>query len=132
VILYLGTNDLAERYNLSAEDVASACASLVPVVRYAQCGRDGQDPVVMLVCPPPILATGPEAELYERVAVKSRGLGRWFAELAPEVGAELLDLDGVVRYAEQDPIHLDAAAHRMLAEVMAARVAELVPARANG
>src|SRR6266542_4369683 len=33
VIIYLGTNDLADRYQLSAADIAQACASLVRVVR---------------------------------------------------------------------------------------------------
>jgi hypothetical protein len=43
-IVYLGTNDLADRYCLSAADVAEACASLVKIVRFAECGRDGAAP----------------------------------------------------------------------------------------
>jgi lysophospholipase L1-like esterase len=127
VIVYLGTNDLADRYNLSGADVADACASLVSVVRYADCGRDGTHPPVLLVCPPPILATGTEAAEYEGMAVRSRDLGRYFAQAAEEARAELLDLDGVVRYAEEDPIHLEADAHRALAEAVEARVRKLLP-----
>jgi lysophospholipase L1-like esterase len=126
VILYLGTNDLADRYSLSAEDVASACASLVQVVRQAACGRDGADPAVLLVCPPPIRATGALASEYEPMAAKSRDLGRWFAAAAAEVDVALLDLDGVVRYAEDDPIHLEADQHRLLAEAVESRVHELL------
>ena len=115
VIVYLGTNDLADRYHLSAADVAEACTSLVRVVQFAECGRDGRTPPVLLVCPPPIRATGPDAAEYEAMAAKSRTLGARFAEAAGDLGAELLDLDGVVRYSEEDPIHLDADAHRALA-----------------
>jgi hypothetical protein len=61
VILFLGTN------NLSAADVAEACASLVKVVHAAECGRVGAAPPVLLVCPPPIRATGPDAAEYEAV-----------------------------------------------------------------
>lgn len=118
VIVYLGTNDLSDHYHLSAADVAEACASLVKVVQAAECGHDGGRPPVLLVCPPPIRATGPEAAEYETMAAKSRTLGARFAVAAETVGAELLDLDGVVRYAEEDPIHLDADAHRALAEAV--------------
>jgi lysophospholipase L1-like esterase len=126
VVIYLGTNDLSDRYNLSAFDVAESCASLVATVRAADCGRDGAAPAILLVCPPPIFATGPDAAEYTQVAAKSTTLGARFAEAAQTVGVELLDLDGVVRYAEEDPIHLDAAAHRALAEAVEPRVRRLV------
>ncbi|HSC90123.1 MAG TPA: GDSL-type esterase/lipase family protein [Gaiellaceae bacterium] len=127
VIVYLGTNDLADRYHLSAADVAEACASLVLVVRAAECGRDGVAPPVLLVCPPPIRATGPDASEYETMAARSRTLGARFAEAAGLVGAELLDLDGVVRYADEDPIHLDADGHVALAAAVAPVVRRLAP-----
>ena len=127
VVLYLGTNDLADRYRLSPSDIAESCASLVRVVRAADCGRDGRPPPVLLVCPPPIHATGPNAAEFETAAVKSRTLGKWFADAADAVGAELLDLDGVVRYSDDDPIHLDADAHRTLAETLAPLARRLAP-----
>jgi lysophospholipase L1-like esterase len=127
VIIYLGTNDLWDHYQLAAEDVAAACASLVRVVRAAECGRDGGTPPVLLVCPPPIAATGPAAAEYGTMAAKSRTLGQHFAEAADAVGAELLDLRGVLRYSEEDPIHLDGAGHQALAEAVAPFVRRLAP-----
>jgi lysophospholipase L1-like esterase len=118
VIVFLGTNDLADFYNLSAAEVAEACASLVRVVHTAECGRGADTPPVLLICPPPIRASGPDAAEYETAAAKSRTLGARFAEAAEAWGAELLDLDGVVGYAEVDPIHLGADAHRALAEAV--------------
>ncbi len=123
VIVYLGTNDLADRYQLSAADVAQACVSLVKVVEAAECGPAGGTPPVLLVCPPPIRATGPNAAEYELMAGKSRALGARFAEAAEAAGAELLDLDGIVSYADHDPIHLEADGHRAVAEA----IAPLVP-----
>jgi lysophospholipase L1-like esterase len=127
VIIYLGTNDLADRYRLSAADVAESCASLVRVVRIAECGRDGRIPPVLLVCPPPIRATGPNAAEFEAAAAKSRTLGKCFVDAADAVGAEVLDLDGVVRYSDDDPIHLEADGHRALAETLAPLVRRLAP-----
>jgi lysophospholipase L1-like esterase len=118
VVVYLGTNDLADRYNLSATDVAEACCSLANVVRYAQCGPDESTPPILVVCPPPIRATGPDAADYERMAAKSADLGKHFALAATEARVELLDLAGIVRYADEDPIHLAADEHRKLAEAV--------------
>ena len=128
VIIYLGTNDLDDYYRLSAADIAEACASLVSVVRAAECGRNGAMPPVLLVCPPPIRATGPDAAEYETAAAKSHMLGAHFAQAAAAVGAKLLDLDGVVRYADADPIHLDAAGHHALAAALEPLVRRLAPA----
>jgi lysophospholipase L1-like esterase len=125
VVVYLGTNDLSDRYSLSAADIAEACASLAQIVRTAQCGRDGQSPPVLLVCPPAIRATGPEASEYQGMAAKSLTLGTRFAAAAEAVDAELLDLEGIVRYSEDDPIHLDARAHQALAEAVAPLVRRL-------
>jgi lysophospholipase L1-like esterase len=127
VIIYLGTNDLADRYQLSAADIAQACASLVRVVRAADCGRQSGAPPVLLVSPPPLRASGPDATEYEAAAAKSRTLGARFADAAQAAGAELLDLDGVVRYTEEDPMHLDADGHRALAEAVEPLARRLAP-----
>jgi lysophospholipase L1-like esterase len=127
VVIYLGTNDIADRYNLSASDVAEACCSLAGIVRYAECGPEESTPPILVVCPPPIRATGPEAAEYELMERKSRDLGRHFAVAAAEAGVELLDLDGIVRYAEEDPIHLAAGEHRKLAEALEPIVRRLAP-----
>jgi lysophospholipase L1-like esterase len=75
VIIFLGTNDLGDRYQLSAADIAQACASLVRVVRAADCGRGSGTLPVLLVCPPPLRASGRDATEYEAAAAKSRTLG---------------------------------------------------------
>ena len=126
-IIYLGTNDLAPHYSLAAVGIAGACASLVRVVRAAECGRGGGAPPVLLVCPPPIRATGPNAAEFQAAAATSRTLGRCFAEAARAVSAELLDLDGVLHYSDDDPIHLDVDGHRVLAETLQPIVRRLAP-----
>jgi lysophospholipase L1-like esterase len=127
VIIFLGTNELAPFHHLPAPGIAESCASLVRVVRAAECGRDGGTPPVLLVCPPPIQATGPNAAMFEDAAVKSQTLGRCFADAAAAVGAELLDLDGVLQYSVDDPIHLDADAHAALARALQSLVMTLAP-----
>jgi lysophospholipase L1-like esterase len=127
VIIYLGTNDLADRFNLSSTDVARSCASLVAVVAAAGCGRGGATPPVLLVCPPPIRATGPERAEFAGTEARSRAIGEAFAAAAAEVGAALLDLGHVLRYSDVDPEHLDADGHRLLAEAVVPFVRRLAP-----
>src|SRR5205085_1696785 len=76
VVIYLGTNDVAERYALPAEDVAASVGRLVKVVRTSEAGRDGSAPEVLVVCPPPFGKLDP---LYAQAGAKSRQLGRSFA-----------------------------------------------------
>ncbi len=127
VIIFLGTNDLADRYSLPANEIAEAAASLVPIVRFAECGRDGGMPPVLLVCPPPIAPDGPFGESFTQAPAKSEHLGEHYAEAAALVGAEALDLKGVVSYCAEDPIHLDADGHRALAETVEPIVRRLAP-----
>ena len=75
-----------------------------------------------------IHARNPDAAEYETAAAKSHMLGAHFAQAAAAVGAKLLDLDGVVRYADADPIHLDAAGHHALAAALEPLVRRLAPA----
>src|SRR5919197_920349 len=54
VVLYLGTNDLADRYAMTATDIARAAARLAAVVARSEAGANGGAPVPILVCPPPL------------------------------------------------------------------------------
>lgn len=56
--------------------------------------------------------------MLEEAAVKSQALGKCFVDAAATVGAELIDLADVLRYSDEDPIHLDADGHRILAEAL--------------
>lgn len=88
--------------------------------------QSGTPPGVARV-PPPISPTGADATEYETAAAKSLTLEERFADAAEAVGAELLDLDGVVRYSDDDPIHLDVAGHHALAWAVEAIVRQLAP-----
>src|SRR5262249_25611929 len=59
VVIYLGTNDVAERYSLPAEDVAASVGRLVKVVRTSESGPGESAPDVLVVCPPPFATLDP-------------------------------------------------------------------------
>ncbi len=126
VVIFLGTNDLGDKYGLTAAEIAEATGSLVPIVRLAECGRDRGTPPVLLICPPPIAQGGPFGDAFRLAGEKSRELAEPLAVEAQRFGAEFLNLDGVVSYSKADPIHLDAEGHRALAQAVAPIVRRLV------
>jgi lysophospholipase L1-like esterase len=107
VVIYLGTNDTGDRYSLPAETVAGAVGRLVKVVRTSEAGPGYSATDVLVVCPPPFGQLDPEGS-FANAGVKSRQLGRWFAEVCRELDCELIDLDGIAAYSDLDGIHLDA------------------------
>ncbi len=121
VIIYLGTNDLADRYSMRPRDVAGAAGRLVQLAQTSGTGPGGRAPGVLLVCPPPFSATDPDGS-YAGSPAKSHTLGRWFAEEAALLDCPLLDLDGVAPYSDLDGIHLDAHGHAAVARAVAERV----------
>ena len=125
VVIFLGTNDLADRYSMPPCDVASAAGWLVEVARTSGAGPGETAPQVLLVCPPPFSPTDPEGS-YAGSPAKSVTLGRWFAETAALVGCPLLDLAGIARYSELDGIHLDEAGHAAVAAAVEERLRALV------
>jgi lysophospholipase L1-like esterase len=114
VVIYLGTNDAGDRYSLPAETVAGAVGRLVRVVRTSEAGRGGAAPDVLVVCPPPFGLLDPEGS-FANAGLKSRQLGRWFAEVCRELDCELLDLNGIAAYSDLDGVHLDADGHAAVA-----------------
>jgi lysophospholipase L1-like esterase len=113
LLIFLGTNDVGERFALPERDVARSVGRLVKLARSAEAGPDGEAPELLVVCPPPF---------------DGHRLGPQFAEVCGELGCELLDLDGVASFVdlEDDVEHLDAAGHAAVASAVVARVRRLL------
>ena len=115
VLIAVGTNDLAERYGLTATDVARAAARLASIVSRSEAGVDGRPPLPILVCPPRVGETN-WGEDWAGAPAKSALLPERFHAVAEEGGFELIDLGEVTRFCDLDGIHLDAAGHAAVAE----------------
>jgi lysophospholipase L1-like esterase len=109
LVIFLGTNDVGERFALPERDVARSVGRLVKVARTAEAGPSGGAPDVLVVCPPPF---------------GGHRLGTAFAEVCSELGCELLDLDGIASYIVigDDAEHLDEAGHAAVAVAVEERV----------
>ncbi len=105
VVVFLGTNDLCDRYALPPIDIARAAASLAAIVR----ASEGSPQALLLGLPR--LGAGLDESMSQAPA-KAAELPRCFRLAAAEVGVPLLDLSEVTAYTEADGIHLDADGHR--------------------
>jgi len=125
VVIFLGNNDLADRYALTATDVARAVGRLVVEVRQSQAGIDGRAPHVVLVCPPRVAEVEWE-EGWQSAPAKSAVLPIRFCAVAAELEVDLVDLSTVTRFSNLDGIHLDADAHAAVARAVEGALRRLV------
>lgn len=117
MVIFLGTNDLAERYGLTATDIARAAARLADVVAHSGTGIDGAAPLPILACPPPVGDTQWEED-WAGAPIKSAVLAERFGAVAGELEFEWIDLGEVTRYSPLDGIHLDAVGHAAVADLI--------------
>jgi lysophospholipase L1-like esterase len=117
VVIYLGTNDLQDRYSMTPLDVARAVTGLGRLVRRSETGPDGGPPEVLVLGLPRLGRDLPETMREARA--KAEELPRCFALAAAEAGVPVLELADRVAYDDEDGIHLDAAGHRAVAEAVA-------------
>jgi lysophospholipase L1-like esterase len=112
LLIFLGTNDVGERFALPERDVARSVGRLIKVARSAEAGPDGAAPEILVVCPPPF---------------DGHRLGPHFAEVCAELDCELIDLDGVASYVElaDDVEHLDETGHAAVASAVEARIGRM-------
>jgi lysophospholipase L1-like esterase len=126
VVIALGTNDLAERYHLTPTDVARAAALLAHVVTTSEAGPAGAAPLPILACPPPVGDTVWEED-WAGTPAKSALLPERFRAVADEAGYALIDFGDAAKFSDVDGIHLDAAAHAAVAELVARKLQSLFP-----
>jgi len=126
VIILLGTNDLKKRFSLSAYDIAQGAGVLVRVAQGSQSGREGREPQVLLLAPPPILSLREYAEMFEDAERKSQMFSEHFGRIAKELGCAFLDTSVVIISSQLDGIHFEGEEHCKLGKAVALKVKELL------
>lgn len=123
VILLLGTNDLKNRFALSAPDIARGVAVLARVVRDSGAGPAGTSPRLLIVAPPPLVHSRLSADLFGGGVRKSRKLARHYQTIATEFGAEFFPAARVVRSSRRDGVHWEEPSHQALGRELARVIA---------
>ena len=128
VVLMLGTNDLKNRFAVSATDIAASIERLVATLRVLCAAPGRTQPKVLIVAPPPILEVDWLAEKFIGGAAKSAGLGAAIRRSAERLGTAFLDAGEHIEVSPVDGLHYDEATHATLGRVIAAAVRELARA----
>ncbi len=122
VIVFLGTNDLKHRYQMTACDVAAGLTRLLKCIQGYPCGYGAVDtPQILVVSPTWITENAvPYWDgMYGLEAVDiSHGLAPRMQAAAEAPGCAFLDAQSVTASCPIDGLHLDAAGHTALADAL--------------
>jgi lysophospholipase L1-like esterase len=126
VTMMLGTNDLKERFSVSAYDIAAAAGTLVDITQRSAAGRNGNAPQVLLIAPPVVGKLTDYAEMFEDAVAKSKKFAEHYRRVAQKYRCHFLDTAPIITSSELDGIHLDGDHHRKLGLAVARRVREIL------
>ncbi len=127
MIIMLGTNDLKQRNNRSAADIAQSASKLAEMARKSCCGPNGGNPAVLLMAPPATVEAGHGLDLLFAGSIeKSRKFPEQYALYAGAAGVEFLDAGSVVVSSPVDGIHLDPEEHGKLGKAVAVEVRRIL------
>jgi lysophospholipase L1-like esterase len=128
VTIMLGTNDLKERFSVSAYDIAAGAGVIVDLTLRSGAGPNGGAPQVLLMAPPVVARLTDYAEMFEDAQAKSKKFAAHYARVARSYGCHFLDTSKIIVSSDLDGIHLEASEHRKLGLAVAARVREILGA----
>lgn len=128
VVIMLGTNDLKNRFSVSALDVANSTWQLVQAVRSCAFPGTGNVPDVLVVCPPPFASLDQTQfkDMFIGGEEKSHKLAAAFSAVSEQRGFRLFQAADVIRSSTEDGIHFDAEEHIKLGNALAEEIRTLL------
>ncbi len=118
VILFLGTNDLKERYDRKPHQISQAIDELVKVIKKRAINKENNSPRILLVSPPLVdeSVLGVQ-EKYKGAQKKSEQLGALYKKIADKRNTLFIDLAEYVDPSKKDGYHFEPEAHAKVAEL---------------
>lgn len=124
--LMLGTNDVKTRFSTTAEQVVAGVAGLLDVAQSLEYQNRHGGFRILLICPPPVVETGPIKTEFWGGAARSQALAPLYADLARSRGVGFLNAGQVIAVSPIDGVHFDEAAHANLGEAVAVAISALM------
>lgn len=121
IIVMLGTNDVKDRYKLSAFDIAQHLQQTIDLVH-----TEAKDTRIIVICPPAIVVPydGVLEDKIKRGVEIFKELPALFKEVARVNNCLYIDAGDYISLENSDGFHLDQEAHAKLGE----RIAQLIKA----
>lgn len=123
--IMLGTNDVKTRFGATPEKVTAGIAGLLDFALGMEMQERHPGMQVLLICPPPVVETGPISGEFFGAAETSRALPPLYAALAEARGAGFLDAGQHIAVSPIDGIHYDPDAHPVLGRAVAEAIRAL-------
>jgi len=128
VIIMIGTNDLKDRYTVTAQDIANG-AGLILDKTLAQAGAFGPNgPKVLFIAPPPLgpIENGVFKFMFEGNREKSKQMPEFYKAVAESRGVAYFDAGTVAKASSVDGLHMEAESHAALGKALAIEVKKIL------
>ena len=128
VVIMLGTNDLKNRFSVSALDIAWSIGRLVETIRKCETGYTGPAPQVLVVCPAPLnsMPKSPFADILIGGKEKSVALAGVMTDYCKENNIEMIDAGNVLSISDADGLHFQETEHFKLGKAVATKVNDML------
>lgn len=125
IVLFLGTNDLKERFHRASQDVAAGIQNLLDLIKDTSHGEGQALPKVILVCPPMVdeSVKGVE-EKFKGAEVKSKLLPKLYKRIAKKNSCAYIDLQSYIMPSKVDGYHFEPESHKTLADLVESKLRE--------
>lgn len=114
LIIMLGTNDLKNRFSVTALEIALSCKRLV-----AEAQASGTAQHIVLIAPALVRETGALAGVFQGAETRQIGMTDHLQTVARDMGCGFFDANQVVNVSDIDGVHLDTTAHHRLGVAVA-------------
>lgn len=123
VIMMLGSNDLKNVFNASAQDIANGAETLVKEIIEFTPEKQGFVPKIILAAPPeigPDINNSPFSVSFDESAIeRSKEFPKLYEEVAKRNNCLFFNAAGCIKASAIDSLHLDPEAHATFAEKLA-------------
>ena len=132
VIFALGGNDLKSYFNRKPIDVCAGMAALIDIVQSSRYGIDmQQSPKILLLSQSIPLPVAEEYideagnQVFKNLINNARALVPLYENLAKEKNCYFMDMSHDIHPSTFDGVHLDERAHKIYAELVCKKLAEI-------
>ncbi|MEN8662926.1 MAG: SGNH/GDSL hydrolase family protein [Lentimonas sp.] len=121
LIIMLGTNDLKNRFGVSAMDVSWGVRRLIKLAHDHADAFTGGVAKILMICPPPFADMSEVVlrEIFIGGEAKSHQLAAEYKRICAESDVPFLNAGDIIQSSPTDGIHFDAIEHAKLGKVIA-------------
>jgi lysophospholipase L1-like esterase len=119
IVVFLGTNDLKHRYDLTPEQITQGLSDLITCIHaFYQCDLTLNRPKIIIIGPLYVSPVGRYKRIYSGSQDKLLTLESLFSTLSENKKCDFLKLENTLSLSNLDGIHLDEAGHLQLSKLI--------------